>query len=267
MNILISTLPFVEGSLKDIFTVLEQVEDTTNVGIEIFPVFKSDQFHQEIRGFLPVMKAYPTTLHGPYFNIEHSAAKGTSEYDLAVEEFKQVLELGKTTDATHIVFHYSNKIITPENKAETIEQARINLQELNRLAEAAGIPILFENTGVDVRQNNLFTEAEFIEEALTIPNDVLLDVGHAHANGWDIANVMKELQDKIKVYHLNNNGGQDDDHQRILDGDIDYVELAQLYRAYTPQADLVLEYGDNVAHDLSGIADDVRYLQDNFSAS
>lgn len=264
MTILISTLPFVDGSLKDVFTILDQVEDTRKVGIEIFPVFKSDRFHQEIREFLPKIKAYPTTLHGPYFNIEHSAPKGTPEYKLALEEFKLVLDLGKTTDATHIVFHYSNKTITPDNKVETIKQARINLQELNGLADAAGIPILFENTGVDVRKNNLFSEAEFIEEALRIPNDVLLDVGHAHANGWDIARVIKALQDKIKVYHLNNNSGQDDDHQRVLDGQIDYVELAKLYREYTPQADLVLEYGDNVAHDLSGIAADVRYLQDHF---
>lgn len=265
MRILISTLPFVEGEFTDVFKVLEQVKATQNVGIEIFPVFKSHQFNETIEKHIDQINRYVTTLHGPYFDIEHSAPKGTEAYELAIEEFKRVIELGETTAASHIVFHYNNKVITTENKLDTILTARKNLAELNQLVEHTGIKILFENTGVNVRENNLFTEAEFIEEALRISNDVLFDVGHANANGWDIANVIKMLQDKIKVYHLNNNFSQDDDHNRILEGDIDYVALAALYHHYTPDADLVLEYGDNVATDLAGIAQDVEYLQTHFS--
>lgn len=264
MAILISTLPFVDGNFEKVFEVLDLVEDTDGVGIEIFPIFKDDYFNQTIKENLDKINQYQTSLHGPYFNIEHSAPKGTAEYDFAVSEFKEVLELSQKTEGRHIVYHYNNKIITDENKQETIVLGRENLMELNELAKAAGTRILFENTGVNIRQNNLFTEEEFIEEARLIPNDVLLDVGHANANGWNIPNVIEQLHDKIKVYHLNNNHSKDDDHLRILEGDIDYKHLAELYHQYTPDADLVLEYGDDVTQDIQGIAQDVRYLQDNF---
>lgn len=264
MTILISSLPFVEGDFDQVFKIMDLVEDKENVGVEIFPVFKDDRFNELIQENMTKMQNCPISLHGPYFDIEHSAPKGSKEYDFAVAEFKEVLELGEKTNASHIVYHYNNKIITPDNKAETIHYGRENLMELNELAAPYNIPILFENTGVNIRQNNLFTEEEFIQEAKTIPNDVLLDVGHGNANGWDIANVIEQLQDKIKVYHLNNNKSHDDDHLRILEGDIDYIKLAELYKKYTPNADLVLEYGDEVKDDLSGIAEDVEFLQNNF---
>ncbi|MGX7107639.1 sugar phosphate isomerase/epimerase family protein [Hutsoniella sourekii] len=262
--ILISTLPFVETSFTRVFDVLDQVEDTHQVGIEIFPVFRDDQFNQEVEANMDHLKDYPISLHGPYFGIEHSAEKGTDEYEVSVREFKETLDLSQALNGRHIVFHYNNKVITPENKEATIRVARENLQELNEWAQVAGVPILFENTGVNARQNNLFTQEEFIEEALSIENGTLFDVGHAYANGWNIEEVITQLKDKIKVYHLNNNMGADDDHLRILEGSLDYEWLADLYKQYTPQADLVLEYGDNVASDLAGIAADVAYLQANF---
>lgn len=265
MTILISTLPFVDGNFDKVFDVLDLVEDTNGVGIEIFPMFKDQRFMQLLKENLDRINQYPTSLHGPYFNIEHSAEKGTAEYDFAVAEFKEVLDLSQATQGSHIVYHYNNKMITADNKSQTIVVGRENLMELNELAKTFGTPILFENTGVNIRKNNLFTEAEFIEEARLIPNDVLLDVGHANANGWNIPNLIEQLQDKIKVYHLNNNFSKDDDHLRILEGHIDYKELAALYNKFTPDADLVLEYGDGVMHDIEGIAQDVRYLQRHFN--
>lgn len=264
MTILISSLPYVEGNFDGVLKAYDLVANKENVGIEVFPVFNDPRFSELLSNSMDRLKTMPISLHGPYYGVEHSAPRGTAAYDQAMKEFDACLELGEALQASHIVFHYNNKVITPANKAETIQIARENLTELNERADKAGIPILFENTGVNVRQNNLFTQEEFIAEAKRIPNGTLLDVGHAFANGWDIEAVIQQLQDKITVYHLNNNWGGDDDHQRILDGAIDYGSLAKWYKQYTPHADLVLEYGEKITHDYQGIADDVQYLQEHF---
>ena len=93
-----------------------------------------------------------------------------------------------------------------------------------------------------------------------VPNPVLIDIGHAHANGWDLRHVMEALQDKIISYHVHNNDGVHDCHQRIYNGTLDFNDFLYDVRELTPKADLVLEYAPDVAADQAGILKDVKTL-------
>ena len=80
------------------------------------------------------------------------------------------------------------------------------------------------------------------------------------ANGWDLEQTMEALKDQIVAYHLHNNDGVHDSHQRIFHGTLDFPLFLSDYQRLTPNADLVLEYSPNVADDESGIQEDISWL-------
>ena len=264
MTIYISTNVFIPTSFENVFTLLSKLEDPYAVGIEVFPNWKDEKFVKAIETNLEELKKYKTTVHGPYFNIEHSAAKGSDEYEFAMEEVLLTATLAKEIGAKDFVYHHNNKVITDENKAETIRESAVNLQELTQLLASYDVQLLIENAGVKSRSNMLFDQDEFIEMALIEENNVLIDIGHMHANGWDFEKVMEKLADKIVSYHLHNNDGYQDSHDRIHEGTLDFDLFEKLYKRYTPEAELVLEYGYDLSGSLGEMAEDLKELIGRF---
>ncbi len=84
-----------------------------------------------------------------------------------------------------------------------------------------------------------------VVDGMLNPHDDLNILVTLKASGSVEKTVIGSLAGRIKGYHLHNNNGTDDSHRRIRDGVIDYDRFFRLYRAYTPSADLTLEYGDN----------------------
>ena len=71
---------------------------------------------------------------------------------------------------------------------------------------------------------------------------MLIDVGHANANHWDLFRLVHKLRDRIRGFHLHNNDGGSDQHNRIHHGSIDFDRLLPYLKAETPGAFWVLEY-------------------------
>ena len=122
--------------------------------------------------------------------------------------------------------------VIKEKKEEMMRISSENLLELNKLAKKYDGNIVVENCGVISHENMLFDEDEFIEMAENIPNDILIDIGHAFANGWDLNNVIYRLKEKIVSYHLHNNDGFEDCHDSIRKGKIDIDEFFKMYRKF-----------------------------------
>ena len=89
---------------------------------------------------------------------------------------------------------------------------------------------------------------------------MLIYIGPANANGWALRSVMERLKGQILAYHLHNNDGVHDSHRRIGDGTLDFDSFMAWAGEYTPQADLVVEYGMEAADDCLGIEADVERL-------
>ncbi len=58
---------------------------------------------------------------------------------------------------------------------------------------------------------------EFVEECLNSDENVLKDIGHANANGWNIENLISSLKDRIVSYNLHTNDGVKDEHRLIFE--------------------------------------------------
>ena len=264
MNILLSTNTFIESGLKPLEELLNE-EKNLDFGLEIFPNWENEVFNDDIEKLKPLIKERHLTVHGPYFKVEHSAQKGTESYEYSMQQIDKTLELCKELGIHHLVFHHNNKKIDETNKTDSIEESTKNLHELNEVGKEADVEILIENAGVKSKENMLFDEEEFIAMAKIEPNDVLIDIGHVHANGWNMENVIQSLAHKITHFHLHNNDGFQDSHNRLYDGTLDFDEFIRLHQKYTPEANLVLEYNYDLGYETENIAEDIQFLHDKFN--
>ena len=87
----------------------------------------------------------------------------------------------------------------------------------------------------------------------------VLDVGHAIVTGMDIGVIQQTLKERICAYHLHNNDGLHDLHDRLRAGVFDWTEFAKNCALYTPGATGVLEYMNVV--ELDAYTQDSLYLE------
>ncbi|MDQ0203352.1 sugar phosphate isomerase/epimerase family protein [Pectinatus haikarae] len=265
MAIYISTNLYEPQQLQNIFALLKKM--SLPIGIELFPEWQSEIFCKMLNMYYDEFKKHPITLHGPYYGTEHSRAEGTEEYARAMVYFKKTFELSRELKARHIVYHHNNCRIDIGQKQELITVSEKNLAKLRREAVKFKAKIVVENAGVLAHKNMLFDQDEFIEMAERVPEKILLDIGHAHANGWNIKYIIERLSDKIIAYHVHNNDGYEDKHDRIFHGTLDFADFINCYKKYTPNADIVVEYGKQCAVDSEGIAEDIDYIKKNITAA
>lgn len=269
MGIYISTNLFRPKDLEGIFSLVDKankvIDDNEKIGIELFPEWQSEAFEEFLDKNIDRFKNYKISLHGPYYNTEHSADKKSKEYNTSKDYFIKTLKLSNKLNSSYIVYHHNNCKVINDNKEKMIKVSSENLLELNELANEYSANIIVENAGVIFNNNMLFTEEEFIEMAKKIDNFILIDIGHAFANKWDLYRVISELKDKIVSYHLHNNNGINDNHNSIMDGKLDIKEFIDLYKKYTPNADLVIEYGAHYNSKIEKVIDDVKWIYENIN--
>ncbi len=257
MNITISTNAYHVEDFPLVFDAIHALPGE-NIGIEVFPMFHDPEFEGIFRPYVEEMKNMPITFHGPYFQTEHSKKAGTPEYERSMAYFRQSLAYCQELQGKFVVFHHNNCKI--HDKEEIMAVSRDNLTELSLLCQEKGTALVVENAGVMSRQNMLFNQDEFLEEAKRYDNDILIDIGHAYANQWDLKQVISQLKDRIVAYHLHHNDGNQDSHLRIVDGAQDFATFLSLHQEFTPQADLILEYNNGFSKETDIIVADLKIL-------
>lgn len=258
MQLYFSTNAIPAAEFRKVLSYLEPFRG--KLGIEIFPEFHREGYRDTIAECEEALKAYPASLHGPYYESDFSYKVGTKEYEKTMNLLEQSLQCGKQFHAKYMVYHHSNRVFQPEEKEEMLQNARENYPLIKEKCEQYQVPIVVENAGVDCINTMLLDEEEFIAECKRLGCDVLIDIGHAHANGWDLTHVMEELQDVIISYHVHNNDRTCDGHQRIFHGTLNFEKFMEDYIRLTPDADIVVEYCPEAAEDMDGVFEDIKYL-------
>ena len=228
------------------------------MGVEVFPMFHQQIFAPLLEESTDILSRVPISFHGPYYKAEHSAPQGTPGYEYTMELVEQTLRYSEKLNSRYLVFHHNNCVV--RDKERMLRDSCVNYRRVEELFRPFGIPVAVENAGVMDRNNMLLDENEFVSLCRTEKYPVLIDIGHAHANGWDLRSVMERLKGQILAYHLHNNDGVHDSHRRIGGGTLDFDSFMTWAREYTPQADLVVEYGMETADDCQGIVEDVERL-------
>ncbi len=261
MNIYVSTNMYRVEDFPKVLDILQVISDE-EIGVEVFPMFQVDMYEYVIHGCMEALHQVPITFHGPYYQTEHSAKKGTETYGRSMDLVKQSMNYCKRMGGKRMVFHHNNCVVTVENKEDLIATAQENLAELNILANQEGIVWVVENAGVMSRKNMLLNEEEFIAECLRIENPILIDIGHVYANGWNLERVIATLQNRIVAYHVHNNDGYNDTHDRIYKGVNSFDLFLKMHQKYTSNADLILEYSTEYTDKKDAVVEDLRRLCD-----
>ena len=228
------------------------------LGLELFPEFDKLEYEGLVEKNFERIRRYPVSFHGPYYDSDFSCRKGTEEYQRSIGYLEKTLALGKCLHSAYVVYHHNNRAFAPGERDGILANARENFPEIRALCEKYGVTLAVENAGVKFHKNMLLDEGEFIEECRRLDVRVLIDIGHAHANGWNLPHVMEALSSRIISYHLHNNDGVRDLHQRIFNGTLDFPEFLKTCERLTPEADLVLEYCPQAAEDIRGVREDAQ---------
>lgn len=229
----------------------------SRLGFEILAMFDLPKFEDELIKTLNELRKHQIAFHGPVFCAEHSAARGTAEYEETMYHVGLTRKYAEILRSRHFTMHLNNCRVDPARKSEMLYNAQENYKELQEMFGAFDCPIYIENTGTILQGNMLLDQQEFTDVCRDQKYDVLIDIGHANANGWDLYRLIDDLQPQIRAYHLHNNDGMHDQHRRLHDGTIDFTSLLQYILQKTPDADLIIEYTRREL-DGEGLHEDIR---------
>ncbi|WP_245954665.1 sugar phosphate isomerase/epimerase family protein [Paenibacillus flagellatus] len=183
----------------------------------------------------------PISVHSPIWELNLASARFPmlAEYSYAV--YKECLAWSAHIGAEQVVLHpslYSTPLfLRKSSQARSIE----NLKRLGDDAKRLGIELAVENVGF--REGALFDQDEFVRLFEDIPTiTALVDVGHAHINGWNTPELLRTLGDRLGAVHLHDNDGVDDLHQPIGEGTIAWEPIWEVLRSLRHPFRSIIEY-------------------------
>lgn len=203
----------------------------------------------------------PLSVHSPIWELNLASARFEVIRNYSYEVYKECLAWSAHVGAEQMVLHpslYSTPLFL---RKESQARAKENLKRLGDEAQRLGIDLAVENVGFG--DTALFDSEEFVRLFEEIPTiSALIDVGHAFINEWDTPEVLRLLGKRLSAVHLHDNDGNDDLHQPIGEGMIEWTPIWKTlgsmqhsfrtileYQFDTP-VDKVLEHAQLVDHEL-----------------
>lgn len=210
------------------------------IGFEFLPMFDLLIFEANLKKNLDIFSEGTLFFHEPVWGVEHTAPKGSMEYKKSMYHILMTKKYAEILHPSDMVYHLNNCRVRAEIKDEMLRTSLESLDEMRNLF--SGVRFLVENTGTDADGCMLLDQGEFTDLCRDQKFDVLIDVGHANANSWDIYKLIMDLKDQIRGVHLHNNDGVHDLHNRLREGNIDFGRLLPFIRETVPEANWVIEY-------------------------
>ena len=203
-------------------------------GVEFFYEFGKDYYWDEE---LEYWGERSLSIHGPCVAV-NLADPAHVDY---VRIFSKTFAYAKKCGAEFVVVH-TNELWTGDK--ETIQEMVIRrLEDIMLLAEKYGVKMVIENVGLRIKNSVLFDWQEFMNLFDRFPEaGALLDVGHAHVNGWDLAATVRALGERIVACHVHDNDGNGDAHLPVGQGNVDWKEYFAAVKEYSPDSVQVMEY-------------------------
>lgn len=237
---------------------LYREEFDPGLGFELLPMFDLPDFEENLKRNLDLFSGSPLLFHEPVWGVEHSAPKGTAAYEEGMYHIRLTRRYAEILRPSAMVFHLNNGMVPSGEKEQMLRTSLRNLEEIRDLFPWT--QILVENTGIRAERTQLLDQKEFTDLCRSSRIPVLIDVGHARANDWDLRQLITDLRDQIRGYHLHNNDGIHDLHSRLREGILDFEELIPLINRVTPDVPKVIEYTRPILHG-KPLLDDIRYLK------
>ena len=203
-------------------------------------------FEENLEQNLDLFTGGPLMFHEPVWGVEHSAPKGSADWEKSMFHLQLTRKYAEILHPASMVVHLNNCAVPPDEKGRMLRTALENLEEMREMFP--GVKLLVENTGTKADGTILLDQAEFTDLCRERQLPVLIDIGHANANGWDLPLLIRDLQGQIGGFHLHNNDGIHDLHNRLMNGTLDLEKVIPHMDRLAPDAPRVIEYSRTVFH-------------------
>lgn len=226
-------------------------------GVEIFYEYGSADMWDSFMEELSVHGFHGFSIHAPFAFVDITA--DCNEMQL-FDILRRPFDLYHRYNGEFYVLHtYGAYACTgcEAFRADCRARAVERLAKFQEICKAEDVQLCAEN--LCDGQPPLFTDEQFLKIFEDISDiSCVLDVGHALVAKMDIERLQRELGSRIHAYHLHNNNGCLDSHDRIRDGIMNWNTFAENCVRYTPDAIGVLEYLKY--QDMSVYEEDRAYL-------
>ena len=238
MRVYINTCLFKSGELSKIGEYIDRYGDS--VGFEILSKFDEPTFGAELEGCVPLAARTRIRFHSPVWLAEPSAAKGTAAYEETMRMNRLTAEYARRMGCESVTLHLNNCAVKDGCREEVLRNALDNLVEFREMYSFTRVFV--ENAGTPFQRSALLSQEAFTALCRREGWDVLIDLGHANACGWNLYRLLDELGDQICAFHIHNNDGVRDLHARIGDGTLDVPAFLRAAKRVVPAAAWILEY-------------------------
>ncbi len=252
MNYSVSTCSFVKLKVKRLLALPE------DIGVEIMVEYGSDEYWKQFLTRYQNTHSGRISIHSPF--AFHDFAMPGNEKELFAY-FRKAFDLYHRFNCEFYVLHAFNNIDLAASGCPAEEYRKRTIDRIARFDEICrqeGVCLAVENTFGS--PDNIFTQEQWLSMFAELPNlRSLIDTGHAIVSGMDLTTLQQTLGQRVVGYHLHNNDGMRDAHERLQNGLIDWQVFADNAKKYTPHATGIIEY---LAEDrVDACVEDIRYLQ------
>ena len=257
MNISVSSLSFCGHPIYSMKKLPPEI------GIEIFYEWGSETYWELALTEIMRGRTGKFSIHAPYQGdiVEMSLTEKEDElFAYLKQPFRLYHKYGGSGYVVHMNAPYA-KAPSPLEKAERLKRVADRLHRLNTICNREGVAMLVENLAFGHGQKTLCGQADFLRLFEEDPSqNCIIDTSHAVLGSLDIHAVQKALGSRLKAYHIHDNDGKEDLHQRIGTGVIDWARFFEGAHQYTKDAQFVMEYNMNAVSSLDDYARDAEKI-------
>lgn len=230
----------------------------SSLGFELLMMFDLPSFEDSLKQNLELYAEGPLTFHEPVWGVDHAVPRGSVPWEEGMYHLRLTQKYAAILHPPTMVVHLSNGPVRPGMRDIMLRNALENLEEMQEMFP--DVRLLTENTGIRVDKTQLLDQQEFTDLCRSRKLPVLIDVGHANANRWDLPKLIRDLGSQIEGFHLHNNDGVHDLHNRLRDGTLSLPALIPCMEQCAPDAMRIIEYTRPPLHG-EPLLEDIAYLQ------
>ncbi len=235
MKFSVSDLPF--GSFNKAFLKALPMQ----YDIEIFYEFGTDHYWdfvlKDLKSKDGVERRF--SIHGPCVAVNLADPNDTAYFDV----YKKTFAYAAKINAAFVVVHSNEAWRFAGEKNAVQELVYERIEKLLNCAKEYGVTVALENVGLRTTGSLLFDYEEYLSLIKHFPEAAaLLDTGHAHVNGWQLEDVLRDLNKRLIAVHIHDNDGSADSHLPVGRGNISWESYFKTLKEYAPQAVQVCEY-------------------------
>lgn len=235
MKFSVSDLPF--GSFSKAFLKALPMQ----YDIEIFYEFGTDHYWDFVLKDLKSRDGIERrfSIHGPCVAVNLADPNDAAYLDVYEKTFAYAAKI----NAAFVVVHSNEAWRFAGEKTAVQELVYGRIEKLLKCAKEYGVTVALENVGLRTTGSLLFDYEEYLSLLKRFPEAAaLLDTGHAHVNGWQLEDVLRDLNKRLIAVHIHDNDGSADSHLPVGSGNINWDGYFKALKKYAPQAVQVCEY-------------------------